>query len=67
MGGYGRSWYAKAGTPVKGLRAVVTGHARVRIPWFDGYWSRVGTGAGIAGMDRLTLMRWTACRWRQER
>ena len=24
MGGYGPSWYGKRGTPVKGLRAVVT-------------------------------------------
>ena len=57
LGGYGPSWYGRRGTPVNAVRAVVTGHTPVRKPWFDGYWWRIDTGAGIPAMDRLTVLR----------
>ena len=66
IGGSGPSWHGRKAAPVNGARAVVTGHAPVREPWCDGHWWRIDTGAGIAGMDRLTSFGSIRSRWRRQ-
>ena len=57
LGGCGVDWPGAPGTPVEGLRALVTGHEPAREPTCDGYWWRIDTGAGFRGFERLTLLR----------
>ena len=57
LGGYGADWRGMSGTPVEGLRALVTGHEPSNEPSFDGYWWSIDTGAGFRGFERLTLLR----------
>ena len=57
LGGYGADWRGRCGTPVEGLRALVTGHEPSREPTCDGYWWSIDTGAGVRRFERLTLLR----------
>ena len=56
LGGYGADWRGRSGTPVEGLRALVTGHEPSREPTSDGFWWGIDTGAGVRGFERLTLL-----------
>ena len=57
LGGHGTDWRGMSGTPVEGLRALVTGHEPSNEPSCDGYWWSIDTGAGFRGFERLTLLR----------
>jgi len=56
LGGYGPDWRGKSGTPIEGLRALVTGHEPTSEPSCDGHWWSIDTGAGVPGFERLTLL-----------
>ena len=57
LGGYGADRRGTSGTPIKGLRALVTGHEPSSEPSCDGYWWSIDTGAGVRRFERLTLLR----------
>ena len=57
LGGHGSEWRGTPGTPIEGVRAVVTGHEPVHEARSDGAWWQIDTGAGFAGFNRLTLLR----------
>ena len=57
LGGHGSAWRGTPGTPIEGVRALVTGHEPCRQAQCDGYWWQIDTGAGFAGFNRLTLLR----------
>ena len=50
LGGYGGDWPGPSGTPVEGLRALVTCHQPAGEPTYDGYWWRIDTAAGVRGL-----------------
>ena len=57
LGGHGPDWRAPHGGPVKGLRALVTGHYPVSRPERHGAWWQSDLGVGFASHDRLGLLR----------
>ena len=57
LGGREADWRGPSGTPIEGLRALVTGHEPTAEPSSDGDWWRIDTGAGFRGFERLTLLR----------
>ena len=57
FGGHGPDWRAPHGGPVKGVRALVTGHYPVSRPERHGAWWQIDLGAGFASHDRLGLLR----------
>ena len=51
----GPNWRGPKGAPVRGARAIVTGHEIHAGPILDGNWWRIDTGAGMPG-GRLTML-----------
>lgn len=57
LGGHGSEWRGRPGTPIEGVRAIVTGHEPVHEARSDRDWWLIDTGAGFAGFNRLALLR----------
>lgn len=60
VGGAHDAWRGTRGAPVAGVALLVTGHEPLRRADSDGYWHRIDTGAGLAHLNRLTLLEVTS-------